>query len=102
MHVDDLVGVIGLMAAGVKPGGIVIVEDAHFEAVFTSPPALRMISYMASGIPRQFVGAAAIPTSILVRRRYLKRQVLSAWVSMRHNPRTFEDRSSNCRSCRPR
>jgi hypothetical protein len=38
MHVDDLRGVIGLMAAGTKPGGAVVFEDAHFEAVFTSPP----------------------------------------------------------------
>jgi hypothetical protein len=38
MHVDNPQGVIDLMAAAVKPGGLVVVEDAHFDAVFTSPP----------------------------------------------------------------
>jgi hypothetical protein len=95
MHVDDPQGVIDLMAAAVKPGGVVVVEDARFQAVITSPLAQRTISSMATGIPRQFVGAAAIPASVLGCRCYSKRQVLSAWVSMRHNPRIFEDHSSN-------
>jgi ubiquinone/menaquinone biosynthesis C-methylase UbiE len=38
MHIADPQAMLERMVAAVKPGGLVVVEDAHFDAVFTAPP----------------------------------------------------------------